>query len=106
MRTTLSVLALTAVLSTAAGANDWPGLWGASRTAVATGDLRSARGQVEVAWRRPVAGGYSEIAVANGRAFTLELRDGVDYIVALDAATGRQHWSLRIGPSSEPPCPR
>ena len=40
-----------------------------------------------------------EIAVLNGRAFTLELRDGVDHIVALDAATGRQHWSVRIGPT-------
>jgi outer membrane protein assembly factor BamB len=99
MRQTLSILALIVALSTAVAAADWPGLWGPLRTAVAAGDLRAAKGRVEVAWRRPVAGGYSEIAVVNGRAFTLELREGVDYIVALDAATGRHHWSVRIGPT-------
>lgn len=50
-------------------------------------------------WRRPVAGGYSEIAIHDGRAFTMELRDGTDFIVALDAATGREHWRVRVGPT-------
>jgi outer membrane protein assembly factor BamB len=45
---------------------------------------------VDVLWRRPVAGGYSEIAIHNGRAFTMELRD---------AATGRERWSVRVGPT-------
>ena len=39
------------------------------------------------------------VAVANGRAVTLELRDGVDHLVALDALTAREHWSVRIGPT-------
>jgi outer membrane protein assembly factor BamB len=99
MRHTLAIAALLLVASNGLTADDWPGLWGPSRTATTAGDLRSAKGEVEVAWRRPVAGGYAEIAVAKGRAYTLELRDGVDYVTALDASTGRQQWSVRIGPT-------
>jgi outer membrane protein assembly factor BamB len=54
---------------------------------------------VDTLWSRPVGGGYSEIAIADGRAFTLELRGADDYLVALDAATGREAWSLRLGPT-------
>lgn len=77
----------------------WPGLWGPARNGTAVGELPTSRGDAQVVWRRPVGGGYSEIAVVGGRAFTLELRDGVDYIVALDAATGRELWRVRIGPT-------
>lgn len=77
----------------------WPGLWGPLRNGSTAGDLRASRGEAQVIWRRPVAGGYSEIAVVNGRAFTLELRDGADFIVGLDAGTGRELWSVRIGPT-------
>lgn len=80
-------------------ATDWPGLWGPLRNAIAAGDLRAVRGEVQTLWRQPVAGGYAEIAVANGRAFTLAMRDATDYILALDAATGREQWSVRIGPT-------
>jgi outer membrane protein assembly factor BamB len=75
---------------------DWPGLWGPSRNGVAIGKL-AASGTVNVLWRRTVSGGYSEIVVSGGRAFTMELENGVDYIVALDAATGREQWSVRVG---------
>ena len=96
MRHTLAIAALLLVASSGLTADDWPGLWGPSRTATTAGDLRGAKGEVEVAWRRPVAGGYSEIAVAKGRAYTLELREGVDYITALDASTGRQQCRCRL----------
>ena len=97
-----NVFALTALLLMASQemtSGNWPGLWGPSRNAVTSGDLRTVRGNVETVWRRAVAGGYSEIAVLGGRAFTLELRDGVDALVALDAVTGRQLWSAPIGPT-------
>ncbi len=79
-----------------AAAQDWPGLWGPARNATTAG--RPIR-ETEVLWRRPVAGGYAEIAVHGGRAVTLEMRDGHDFIVALDAATGREQWSVRVGPT-------
>jgi len=77
----------------------WPGLWGPSRNGTISGELPPGGGAPEVLWRRPVGGGYSEIAVHAGRAFTMELRDGDDFIVALDAGTGRVHWSVRVGPT-------
>ncbi len=78
---------------------DWPGLWGPFRDGTTSGQLTASRGEAEVLWRRRIAGGYSEIAIHAGRAFTMELRDGVDFIVALDATTGREHWTLRVGPT-------
>ena len=80
-------------------ADNWPGLWGPARSGSTAGELDSRRGGVVAVWRRPVDGGYSEVAVADGRAFTLELRRAADYVVSLDALTGREHWSVRIGPT-------
>jgi outer membrane protein assembly factor BamB len=99
MRHTLAMSALLIAASIGLAADDWPGLWGPARNATTAGDLRGAKGDVDVSWRRPVAGGYSEIVVAGGRAYTLELRDGVDYVTALDAGTGRQQWSVPMGPT-------
>ena len=81
------------------GAADWPGLWGASRNGEAAPPLPNAPTGAKELWRRPVKGGYSEIAVAGGRAVTMELRDGQDFVVALDAATGREQWSVRVAPT-------
>jgi outer membrane protein assembly factor BamB len=79
-----------------AAAQDWPGLWGPGRNAETAG--RPIRA-TEVAWRRAVSGGYSEIAVHAGRAFTMEMHGGADFIVSLDAATGREQWRVRVGPT-------
>ena len=46
-----------------------------------------------------MGGGYSEVAIHLGRAYTMELHDGVDYIVALDAMTGRELWRVPVGPT-------
>jgi outer membrane protein assembly factor BamB len=83
----------------AASPDDWPGLWGPSRNGTTSARVPASATKTEAIWRRPTAGGYSEIAILDGRAFTMELRDGVDFIVALDAATGREHWAVRVGPT-------
>jgi len=74
----------------------WPGLWGPSRN----GDSPSAAGvplaSAKEMWRRKSAGGYSEVAVADGRVITMELRDGADVVVAFDAASGREQWTVRV----------
>ena len=98
--TFLAVAAILACSAAATGQSDsaWPGLWGPARN----GESRSAPDAPRVgreAWRRSVAGGYSEVAVAGARAITTELRRGDDYVVALDAATGRERWSARIAPT-------
>lgn len=81
-----------------AGGSEWPGLWGPSRSGIAAGALPAGT-QVEVLWRRANEGGFSEVAVRNGRAYTMELRAGTDFVVALDAATGREIWTTAVGPT-------
>jgi outer membrane protein assembly factor BamB len=53
----------------------------------------------KVLWRVPGGGGYSSVAVANGRAFTLVQRDNDELVVALDAASGKELWTHRLGPA-------
>ena len=79
-------------------ATGWPGLWGPSRNAI-TPALPSPPRSAKSLWHRQSQGGYSELAVAGQRIVTMELRDGVDYVVALDPETGRDLWATRIGPT-------
>jgi outer membrane protein assembly factor BamB len=75
----------------------WPGLWGPARSGWSGGPSTPIQGLREL-WRRPTAGGYSEVAVSGNQAVTLELRGAEDFVVALDAATGKERWATRIGP--------
>ena len=102
MRKRLAIVLLAGVVSALtpaaqSGPPAWPGLWGPTRS----GDVASAAsislGGAKEAWRRKSAGGYSEIAVAGGRAVTMELRDGLDVVVAFDAAAGRELWATPVG---------
>jgi outer membrane protein assembly factor BamB len=79
-------------------AANWPGLWGPGRDGMAPVTATAPRG-VKQMWRRPVAGGYSEIVIADDRVYTMEMREGVDYVVAMDARTGSEHWRSSIGPT-------
>src|SRR6185295_18084831 len=92
--------AVAALASAAAQTRDrtaasWPGLWGPARNGEATAPA-FVPAFTEL-WRVPVAGGYSEIAVAGDTAVTMELRSGADFVVARDAGTGRERWAVRLG---------
>jgi outer membrane protein assembly factor BamB len=76
---------------------NWPGLWGPTRNGESPAASASPPRTAKELWRRSTAGGYSEIAIANERAVTMELRDGDDFVVAFDAATGKEIWSARVG---------
>jgi outer membrane protein assembly factor BamB len=95
---TIALLVAAVPVSQSPVPDGWPGLWGPSRTGDAAGNVAPIRSLREI-WRRPSAGGYSEIAVSGGRAVTLELRGADDFAVAVDASTGRQLWAARIGPT-------
>jgi outer membrane protein assembly factor BamB len=102
MRWLTCALAAGAVASAAAPAPSrssasWPGLWGPSRNGEAVAP--SAAPVLKELWRLPVAGGYSEIAIAGDTAVTMELRNGDDFVVARDAATGRDRWAVRVAPT-------
>ena len=77
----------------------WPGLWGPSRNGESTSAAPASLAAAKELWRRKSAGGYSEVAAADGRAVTMELRDGADFVVAFDAESGREQWAVRVGPT-------
>ena len=97
-----AVLVLIVTLSAAGhtqspSAQSWPGLSGPARNGESPAPFAATTPVARELWRRPVTGGYSEIAVAGGHAITMELRAGADFVVALDPATGREQWSTRVG---------
>ena len=95
MVTTLLLPLLLLAQAPAAADAQWPGLWGPARD----GSAAAPAGTAEVAalWRVPVEGGYSEVAVGGGLAVTLAKLGADDFVLALDAATGRERWRARLG---------
>jgi outer membrane protein assembly factor BamB len=76
----------------------WPQFEGPSRDGVAAGSGPVAPWGSEgpkVVWRVPGGEGYSGLAVADGRVFTLYAREADEWIVALGAADGRELWRVR-----------
>jgi len=101
IRALTTFVAAAALLSLAA---DWPQFRGLKRDGVSaeTGLLRQwpATGPKQ-AWRRPIGEGYSGMAVAGNRLYTMYAgeQEGkpTEFAVALDAATGAEIWRTAIG---------
>ncbi|MCH9649928.1 MAG: PQQ-binding-like beta-propeller repeat protein [Deltaproteobacteria bacterium] len=78
---------------------EWPQFRGPNRDGISAekGLLESwpAEGPKEI-WRAPVGEGFSGISISGGRAFTMFNRQEAEWLVAFDAATGRELWELRI----------
>jgi len=94
------LLSLSAELAAQAGGN-WPQWRGPNRDGISseTGLLKQwpADGPPLV-WKAAGAGtGYSSLAVANGRIYTLGLRGDREYVIAFDVATGKQLWATAHG---------
>lgn len=91
------LLSLAGTLSAA----DWPQFLGPHRNGLSeeTGLLAAfpADGP-PVVWRVPGGVGMSGISVAQGRACTLVQRDGRQWAVCLNAATGAQLWATPLAP--------
>lgn len=98
-----AVLTAAAVLAGAAPpaalADDWPMYRGPGAAAISpeTGLLEAwpAGGPREL-WRVPLGEGYSGLAVADGRIYTLFADAQDELVVALDAASGRELWRYRL----------
>ncbi len=82
-------------------AADWPQFLGPNRNGISdeTGLLDSwpAGGPKEV-WRAPGGVGMSAVAVSDGTACTLVQSGGQQFLLALDAKTGKQKWRTAIVP--------
>ena len=101
------LVTLLITLSVASGAirsaprDDWPQWRGPRRDGVSTetGLLKEwPAGGPRLAWRVAGAGdGYSSFSVAGGRLFTLGARGGTEYVLAIDAASGKKLWEVANG---------
>jgi outer membrane protein assembly factor BamB len=108
-RSLRAVLALSASVA-AAGAvaapppplGQWPQWRGPLRDAVSreTGLLPSWKpGGPALAWKAGGLGaGFSSVALAGGRIYTLGDVDGAQHLIALDGTSGRILWKTKIGP--------
>ena len=93
-------LSLPAVVSNRS-IDDWPQWRGPNRDgrSAETGLLKAwPAGGPPLAWRATGAGeGYSSFAIAGGRLFTLGAREGNEYLVAYDVASGKRLWEAANG---------
>jgi outer membrane protein assembly factor BamB len=94
-----SLLLLLAVgLAWPVRADDWPNWRGPQYDGISRerGLLKSwAAGGPKVLWETDLGGGYSSVAVANGRVFTQSKDKNEDLIVCVDAQTGKKLWVHR-----------
>lgn len=78
--------------------DEWPQWLGPNRDGISreTGLRKSwAEAGPKVAWRTPLGEGYSGISIAQGHVYTL-YSDGYDeFVVCLDAKSGKQIWRVR-----------
>jgi outer membrane protein assembly factor BamB len=96
----VGILSLSSRVSTRA-ADDWPQWRGPRRDGISAekGLLKSwPAGGPTLAWQSQGAGeGYSSFAVSGGRLFTLGAREGREYVIAFDAASGKRVWEVAHG---------
>ena len=89
------------VLAASAPAEDWPQWRGSNRDGLSreTGLLQEwAPGGPPLIWKATGLGsGYSTVAVADGRIFTLGATRDAEYVIARDVASGRELWRARSG---------
>lgn len=52
--------------------------------------------ELDLAWNRPLGIAYSGISVANGKAVTMFADGEIDWLTAIDAASGEEIWRYRI----------
>lgn len=90
--------ATAATAATTAG--DWNQWRGPLRDGIAReqGLLPSWNGAPPIVWQAKNLGkGYSSVAIADGRLFTLGDRRGGAELIALDAKTGEELWATKVG---------
>lgn len=98
----LVAVSLAAVVNIAAqSSSDWPQWRGPNRDGVSkeTGLLKQwPEGGPPLVWKATGAGtGYSSLAIANGRIYTMGLRGDREYLIAFDTATGKEAWATPHG---------
>lgn len=97
----LLLLCLCVVEASAQTGGEWPQWRGANRDGLSkeTGLLKQWPTEgPPLAWKAQGAGrGYSSMAVARGRLYTLGLRGEREFVIAFDIATGKEVWATPHG---------
>ena len=91
-----SLAAAAGIAGPQASSQDWPQFLGPNRNGAIEAAIPAGAKLVE-AWRKPLGSGMAAIVVSQGRAFTLFTDDTDDFLVAMDAATGKDLWRTKIG---------
>ena len=101
--TLLLLLAVPLRAAASGESGDWRRWLGPSQNGATSAGGRLDRPALRLrkAWRHPVGGGRSGLAVANGRLFTLASDGDRQHAIALRAADGRPLWSVPLGPHVE-----
>ena len=98
---TSSLLLGTLLLASATHA-DWPRWRGAQFNdhSTETGLLKKwpSDGPKRVWLNEDVGLGYAGLAISDGTLYTMGSRDAVEYVIALDVATGKEKWATEAGP--------
>ncbi|MEN9553976.1 MAG: Quinoprotein ethanol dehydrogenase precursor, partial [Planctomycetota bacterium] len=97
-----TVLSGTCPLSLPAG--DWPQFLGPGRNGISpeSGLINPIPNSgPKVAWRTPLGTGMSGIAVHSGLAVTMFQTDTAQFVVALDAESGKEQWRTSVAPAYE-----
>ena len=103
MNMKLSLIASVAVVCgfTTSFADDWPQWRGADRSdhSRETGLLKSwpTGGPRQVWLNEDVGLGYSGYSIVGGTLFTMGLRADDEFLIAVDAATGKERWATAVG---------
>jgi outer membrane protein assembly factor BamB len=87
---------------------DWPGWRGPNRDGISTetGLLATwPEDGPELLWRidNALGNGYSSVAIAEGKIFTIGKRMGEAQLIALNLADGKELWAARVG-GGDPNC--
>lgn len=103
MKTRLLLVGIAALLfGSFAHVDDWPQFRGPQRDGVSaeTGLLKDwPKGGPKLAWSFKNAGlGFSSMAIADGKLYTLGSRGDDEVVLAFDAAKGAELWTMKLGP--------
>ncbi len=98
--------ALVLTLGIAAGATEWSQFRGPNRDDISqeTGLLKQwPQEGPKLVWKATgIGGGYSTVSVAGDRIYTAGETTDSSFVYALDAATGKQVWSAKLGKPGAP----
>jgi outer membrane protein assembly factor BamB len=84
-------------------AADWPQWRGVNRDGISPEKGLLAEwpaGEPALLWKATGLGnGFASVAIAGGKAVTMGARDDAEYVMALDLATRKELWAVKVGPA-------